>query len=49
LGAFGALVSVRVVAAIAALIDTYGHRYELVGSVEEGEAAGSRPATDVPA
>jgi predicted PurR-regulated permease PerM len=48
-GAFGALVSVPVVAAIAALIDTYGHRYELVGSEEEGEAAGSRPATDVPA
>ncbi len=35
-GPMGALVSIPVVAAIEAVIDTYGHRYELVAS-QEGE------------
>lgn len=34
-GALGALVSVPVVAAIQALVETYGHRYELVAELEE--------------
>jgi predicted PurR-regulated permease PerM len=40
-GPLGALVSIPVVAAIEAVIDTYGHRYELVDGVEEPE----RPPT----
>ncbi len=39
-GPLGALVSVPVVAAIQAVVETYGHRYELVG-----EGAGDVPAT----
>jgi predicted PurR-regulated permease PerM len=46
-GPFGALVSVPVVAAIAALIDTYGHRYELVGPEDDAEPV-DRPAPDRP-
>lgn len=34
-GALGALVSVPVVAAVQALVQTYGHRYELVGESSE--------------
>jgi predicted PurR-regulated permease PerM len=41
-GPFGALVSVPVVAAAQALIETYGHRYELVGV--EDAALGPDPA-----
>jgi predicted PurR-regulated permease PerM len=37
-GPLGALVSIPVVAAIEAVIDTYGHRYELVGPPEAPES-----------
>lgn len=42
-GAIGALVSVPVVAVIQAIVETYGHRYELVQEVDGGpdRAAGS--------
>lgn len=43
-GALGALVSVPVVAAIQALVQTYGHRYELVSEAEGPEASGEEPA-----
>jgi predicted PurR-regulated permease PerM len=35
-GALGALVAIPVVAAIEAVIDTYGHRYELVEAADDG-------------
>ncbi|RVW07164.1 AI-2E family transporter [Prescottella agglutinans] len=38
-GAIGALVSVPVVAVIQAIVETYGHRYELVHEEEEAESA----------
>ncbi|MFZ2173516.1 MAG: AI-2E family transporter [Rhodococcus sp. (in: high G+C Gram-positive bacteria)] len=37
-GAVGALVSVPVVAAVQAVVETYGHRYEFVGDSEPGES-----------
>ena len=47
-GPLGALVSIPVVAAIEAVIDTYGHRYELVDGpsdapVEHSDAEAQRP------
>lgn len=50
-GPLGALVSIPVVAAIQAVIETYGHRYELVGEEvgappmkDQGASAGTEPA-----
>ena len=45
-GPMGALVSIPVVAAIMALVDTYGHRYELIP--QNGEAAGPSPEEPAP-
>ncbi|MCV2487988.1 AI-2E family transporter [Geodermatophilus sp. YIM 151500] len=41
-GPLGALVSIPVVAAVEAVVDTYGHRYELVEAAD-GEAADQEP------
>ena len=46
-GPMGALVSIPVVAAIEAVIDTYGHRYELVAPVDdEDDGTPARPADE---
>jgi predicted PurR-regulated permease PerM len=42
-GPLGALVSIPVVAAIEAVIDTYGHRYELVDAADAEAPAGADP------
>jgi predicted PurR-regulated permease PerM len=42
-GPLGGLVSIPVVAAIEAVIQTYGHRYELVGREDDDDAEDGRP------
>ena len=47
-GPLGALVSIPVVAAIEAVIDTYGHRYELVEATDSPETAEDKAAPSPP-
>jgi predicted PurR-regulated permease PerM len=47
-GAMGALVSIPVVAAVQAVIETYGHGYELVDDAESGSDTGPAAAEDGP-
>lgn len=47
-GPLGALVSIPVVAAVEAVIDTYGHRYELVDAVDSPEPADDESAPTPP-
>ncbi|MFC4602717.1 AI-2E family transporter [Rhodococcus kronopolitis] len=47
-GAIGALVSVPVVAVIQAIVETYGHRYDLVHEEQAGSAPSVAPDSDTP-
>jgi predicted PurR-regulated permease PerM len=47
-GPLGALVSIPVVAAIEAVIDTYGHRYELVDAADDATAGSDEEEVSPP-
>jgi predicted PurR-regulated permease PerM len=47
-GALGALVAIPVVAAIEAVIDTYGHRYELVEAADDGASSADEDVSPRP-
>jgi predicted PurR-regulated permease PerM len=47
-GPLGALVAIPVVAAVEAVMDTYGHRYELVEAAGDGAGDGADEAVSPP-
>jgi predicted PurR-regulated permease PerM len=43
-GALGALIAIPIVASIQAIVETYGHRYELIPEIAWHDAGESLPA-----